>query len=69
MAKLIAICEGTVASTPGRTELVGHGSRPLILHGRSLGNAIAQKHHITMTMPTSNLQFAGEVGAVAVHGE
>ena len=34
-----------VASTPGPTEFVGPGSRCLILHGWSLGNAIAQKHH------------------------
>ena len=34
-----------IASTPGPTEFVGPGSRCLILHGWSLGNAIAQKHH------------------------
>ena len=37
-----------LASTPGPTEFVGPGSRCLILHGWSLGNAIyyiAQKHH------------------------
>ena len=34
-----------VASTPGPTEFVGPGFRFLILHGWSLGNAIAQKHH------------------------
>ena len=36
---------GKLASTPGPTEFVGPGSRCLILHGWSLGNAIAQKHH------------------------
>ena len=37
-----ALCTKLIASTPGPTEL---GSRPLILHGWSLGNTIAQKHH------------------------
>ena len=38
-------CMFLLASTPGPTEFVGPGSRCLILHGWSLGNAIAQKHH------------------------
>ena len=37
--------ESKVASTPGPTEFAGPGFRLLILHGWSLGNAIAQKHH------------------------
>ena len=43
--KKLAVSTCRLASTPGPTELVGPGSRPLILHGWSLGNAIAQKHH------------------------
>ena len=58
-----------IASTPGPTELVGPGSRPLALHGWSLGNAIAQKHHYDNAHKQLTVCWKNQELFPSMHGE